>query len=407
MSHSETTVWAAITAMDEWENLPALIGMLKDQTWKNVRVLFCINQPDSWWDRPDKLEICQNNQRSLKFLKSISGLNIIVVDKSTRGLGWTEKRKGVGWARKILMDRISLEADPGDLIISLDADVRFSPDYFASVVESFRIHTRAVALSIPYYHELVDDPMKNRVILRYEIYMRYYAINLWFSNSPYSFTAIGSAIALPVAAYRAIGGITPHPGGEDFYLVQKLLKYGPVLVWNDHKVYPATRYSDRVGFGTGPAMKRGIQGDWSSYPLYPRIYFDSIKETIQLFGELHNETDPTPMDDFLKEKFKEDDLWKPLRTNSRSLSQFVRACHTKIDGLRTLQYLKWRHREKVQNDEKTLEGWLEQMDPRSKQLLEPGSLSFEKSPVGVLDSIRNRLVILEETLQQKNKILQL
>lgn len=407
VSHSETTVWAAIPAMDEWENLPALIGMLQEQTWKNVGVLICINQPDSWWDQPGKMGICLNNQRSLDFLNGVSGLNLTVVDKSSRGQGWTEKRKGVGWARKILMDQISREADPGDLIISLDADTRFSKDYFSSVVENFRNHPRAVAVSIPYYHDLVDDPVKNRVILRYEIYMRYYAINLWYAQSPYSFTAIGSAIALPVKAYRAIGGITPHPGGEDFYLVQKLLKYGPVLVWNPRKVYPATRYSDRVGFGTGPAMKRGVHGDWSGYPLYPRSYFDSIRKTIQLFGELYKHNVPTPMDPFLKEKFNEEDVWKPLRANSRSLSRFVRACHTKIDGLRTLQFLKWQHREKVQNDAMVLAEWLEQIDPKAKTSLELESLSFENSPVDKLDAIRNCLVSMEASIQQKNKVLHL
>jgi hypothetical protein len=305
------------------------------------------------------------------------------------------------------MDRICQQANPDDLIISLDADTRFHPGYFTSVVENFREHPQAIALSIPYYHELVDDPNKNRVILRYEIYMRYYAMNLWLSGSPYSFTAVGSAIALPVRSYKAIGGITPHPGGEDFYFMQKLVKYGPVLVWNTHKVYPATRYSDRVGFGTGPAMKRGVHGDWSSYPLYPKLYFTSIKETIHLFEELYEYTVPTPMDLFLKEKFKEDDLWEPLRKNSRSLTQFIKACHTKIDGLRTLQYLKWRHREKQQNDEMNLQEWFEQIDPKARQSLNLDSLSFEKSPVDLLNAIRNRLVSMESSIQQKNNILHL
>ncbi len=99
------------------------------------------------------------------------------------------------------------------------------PVIFNRLLNTFKHHPDAVALSVPYYHNLTGDEEKDRAILRYEIYMRYYAINLWRIGSPYNFTAVGSAMALPVWAYRAIGGITPHKSGEDFYFIQKLRKY--------------------------------------------------------------------------------------------------------------------------------------------------------------------------------------
>ncbi len=100
------------------------------------------------------------------------------------------------------------------------------------------------------------------------------------SGARISFTAIGSAMALPVKSYRAIGGMTPHKSGEDFYFLQKLRKFGKVLTWNKEKVYPEARYSDRVFFGTGPAMIKGRDGDWSSYPIYPFELFDEIKADV-------------------------------------------------------------------------------------------------------------------------------
>jgi hypothetical protein len=178
-------------------------------------------------------------------------------------------------------------------------------------------------------------------MLRYEIYMRNYNIQLMLINCPYAFTALGSAMVVPVWAYRAIGGMTPKKSGEDFYFLQKLRKYGHLLVWNREKVYPGTRFSDRVFFGTGPAMIRGRAGDWNSYPVYHQPFFNDIKNTFDLFPRLYEDPEtPTPLDEFLKKVFGEGNPWKPILTNCRSREQFIRACQQKLDGLRILQYLK-------------------------------------------------------------------
>ena len=141
----------------------------------------------------------------------------------------------------------------------------------------------AVALSNPYYHKLTGAEAEDRAILRYEIYMRNYAINMLLINSPYAFTAMGSAIALPVSSYKAIGGLTPKLSGEDFYFLQKLRKYGNINIHNKEKVYPAARFSDRVFFGTGPAMIKGNDGDWESYPIYHIQLFKNIERTYESF----------------------------------------------------------------------------------------------------------------------------
>ncbi len=276
-------IYVALPAMDEADYLPEFIECLRNQSFRNFVVVVCVNQPDNWWEDEDRISICQNNNQSIKFIESIRDIDIQLIDKSSKGNGWTGKNFGVGWARKTIMDQISIEAEESDIIISLDADTTFASDYFSSVLQNFLHHPKTVAISGPYYHELTGDEAKDRAILRYEIYMRYFAINMWRIGSPYSFTAIGSAIALPVSSYKAIVGITPHKSGEDFYLLQKLRKYGQIVYWNKEKVYPAARYSERVGFGTGPAMIKGREGDWNSYPIYPFEYFDEVKLTYELF----------------------------------------------------------------------------------------------------------------------------
>jgi glycosyltransferase involved in cell wall biosynthesis len=394
-------IYIALPAMNELENLEDFIRCCRSQTFQNFKLVICVNQPDDWWEHEDKRHICENNTKTVKVLQSINDLKIEVIDKCSKGKGWKGKDFGVGWARKTVMDQINRQAEAQDVMISLDADTRFNPGYFDSVLQNFKNHAEAVALSVPYYHQLTGDDEKDRAILHYEIYMRYYAINLWRIESPYNFTAIGSAMALPVKSYRAIGGITPHKSGEDFYFIQKLRKYGKVLTWNNEKVYPAARYSDRVFFGTGPAMIKGRDGDWSSYPIYPFEYFDEIKATSDLFPAMFEKDIPTPMDEFIKEKFDNQNIWKPLRENCKSSESFVKACHNKIDGLRILQFLKWRNSKNEMTDEDNLARWFQQFyHEKIKDL--PFDLTkfvFATQPTGDLDLIRNLLCDIEEKIQ--------
>jgi hypothetical protein len=314
----------------------------------------------------------------------------------------------VGQARKALMDAIILEADPHDLIVSLDADTTFGPDYFSTIVESFRTNPQVAALAVPYYHRLTGDPVKDRAILRYELFMRYYAINLWRIGSPYSFTAIGSAIALPVSSCKAIGGITPHKSGEDFYFMQKLRKFGPVLTWNPEKVYPAARYSDRVGFGTGPAMIRGSKGDWKSYPIYNAGHFDEVRQTYDLFPHLFPNDLSSTMDPFIREKFGESSIWQPLRENSKTAKQFIRSCHLKLDAFRVLQFLRWKKENENNNftDEQSLFGFLMEYFPEHYHSLpfEPREFSFLESPAEQMDFLRDLLAGIEEDFRKTHLI---
>jgi hypothetical protein len=159
-------------------------------------------------------------------------------------------------------------------------------------------------------------------------------------RNPYAFTAVGSAMAFPVWAYRKAGGITPVNSGEDFYFMQKLVKIGKLINWCESVAFPSPRFSNRVVFGTGPALIKGSSGDWSSYPIYAPELFDRVADTYQCFTRLYPEDVPTPMDEFLFSCFKTRELWSPLRKNYRSTENFIQACINKVDGLRILQFLR-------------------------------------------------------------------
>lgn len=330
----------AIPAIDELDHLPVTLDNLAAQRVDYpFTVYVCVNQPESWWNNPDKIDVCQNNQQLIKFIRNYPKLPIEIIDKSSLGNGWGDKNHGVGWARRTLFDHILSVATAEDVIVSLDADTCVKPEYLQSIGENFENRT-LTAVSLPYYHRLTDDDAANRAILRYEVYMRSYLINLYGISSPYNFTAVGSAIAVRVEALRKIGNITPMKSGEDFYLLQKLRKMAPISNWNAQAVYPAARFSARVYFGTGPAMIKGNEGHWESYPIYHYSLFSSIKDTYLQLAKLYTEDFETPFLQFLKEQYRDDKLWVPIRQNSKTLERFERAFHEKADGLRILQYLK-------------------------------------------------------------------
>jgi hypothetical protein len=231
-----------------------------------------------------------------------------------------------------------------------------------------------VALSNPYYHKLIGREPEDRAVLRYEIYMRCYHLNLVRIGSPYAFTALGSAMAVRVEAYRKIGGMSTKKSGEDFYFLQQLCKIGTVATDNSVVVYPETRLSDRVFFGTGPALIRGVGGDWKSYPIYSPKLWDEVAHIYQNFNSY----------------FSADDIQK-FRANSKTEIQFQKFCHEKFDGLRILQYLKTKHAERPQSDEI---GLRENLEVFGIPIALPEEFSFETAKIEMLDEIRNRLVSL-------------
>jgi len=333
-------LFLCLPILNEADRLAALLENIALQSYKNIELIACVNQPEEWWNLGDTLKQCLDNQKSIEILKQETLFPITIIDKSSKGKAWTGKQKGVGWARKLVMDEAAKSGKEEDLIVSIDADTAYPADYLNSLVHLFNSKKTKVGLANPYYHPLTSDEAQNYAILRYEIYMRNYAINMLLIDNPYHFTALGSAMATSLKVYKKVGGLSPKASGEDFYFLQKLSKYGELSHWNHLKVFPAARFSNRVNFGTGPAMIKGNQGDWSSYPIYPHSLFQKVRQTYDTFPILFEKEIQTPMSAFLQQQFKRDEIWLPLRKNYKSEQQFIKACQTLVDGLRILQFLK-------------------------------------------------------------------
>ncbi|MEI7596113.1 MAG: glycosyltransferase family 2 protein [Bacteroidota bacterium] len=390
----------AIPILDELDYIENTIACINKQSYTEFQIYICVNQPDFWWEG-ERIEKCLNNQKTIEWLRS-NHPTIIIIDKSSKGNGWKDKDHGVGWARKILMDKIAESTTESDIIVSLDADTEISDNYLESIITAFNDNPNALALSNPYYHKLTKNVNSNIAVLRYEIYMRCYAINMMLIKSPYAFTALGSAISFPIKSYKMIKGIAPKKSGEDFYFLQRLRKTGNLLVWNSSTVFPASRFSNRVFFGTGPAMIKGNNGDWSSYPIYHFSLFENINKTYKCFHQLFTEDINTPLDDFFKETFGEENIWKPLRTNFKTLKNFINACHNKFDGLRVLQYVKTNQAKTGLTDEICLYENLKYFF--NKEIIDK-SFKFDESNVLELNKIRDILFEKEQELQKSCKII--
>ena len=396
-------IYVAIPAMDELQELPLTLQDLAEQ---QVRVPFevhvCVNQPETYWEEDQNRLVCIHNQELLSFLKTYSTLPVQVLDYASPGNGWKGKNFGVGWARKVLFENILKSANPEDIIISLDADTRINSNYLQSIADNFAQHPGWPAIAVPYYHPLTGDEARDRAILRYEFYMRNYAINLLRIESPYGFTAIGSAIAMRAGALRKIGNITPLKSGEDFYLMQKMRKMAIVGLYNDECVYPAARYSSRVAFGTGPAMMKGSQGDWDSYPIFAQSCFESIAESYSLLPQLFQQDVNTDFLKFLQEGAKSEvSLWQNIRQNVKDHPHFIQAFHEKADGLRILQFVRRQHKNTQTEEAPTLYENLSSWIPENIPSWWKPEQLFEQLSVEQMNDIRDLLFHYENELRKK------
>lgn len=396
-------LFVALPILNESENIETLLDCLRQQSFSNFEVVVCVNQYDDWWQNPNKVVICEDNLKSIEFLKLADDINIHIIDRSSKGKGWPAKKGGVGWARKTVMDYIITISDIDDIIVSIDADTYYPSDYLQSISDYFVKNEKSGGLAISYYHKLVGYDT-DRLILRYEIYMRYYLLNMFRIRNPYSFTALGSAMAFPVWSYRKVGGLTPVSAGEDFYFLQKLVKSSGIGVNCSSVAYPSARMSDRVDFGTGPALIKGNAGNWESYPHYQCTFFDQIEITYSLFNKLYEENVETPMDEFLIQQFGRTNIWEPLRNNYKDQRNFINACVNKVDGLRILQFLRKMQSTNKFRDEKIIYDYLstyfnDKIDNNLRMRLE--SFDYRNSPVELLSELRDFLFLKEMEMRKK------
>lgn len=186
-------------------------------------------------------------------------------------------REGVGLARKLGGDLVAALWARGRLSCRLiacsDADVTLPGDYFEQLTQPES--SRSAAWLWPYRHEAGGDPAIDAATVLYEISLRYYVLGLASAGSSYAYQSVGSTLCVDASAYLSVRGVPKREAAEDFYLLDKLAKVGPLRRPPLAPVAIRARASQRVPFGTG-RRSREIADELATgreFELYsPRIF---------------------------------------------------------------------------------------------------------------------------------------
>jgi hypothetical protein len=341
-----------VPAVAEYDNINNLLNSLRKNDRKyfsNTLVLFVINNGESASD-----DVIFNNSQTILLLNNLIGndqINIGIVDASSQSLCLPDKDAGVGLARKIGMDlALSLfdfASSAKKLLICLDADCELQNNYLAAIVDFFS-QNRINAAVVEYEHQLPEDELDKSAIISYEIFLRYYVQGLAYAKSPYAFHAIGSTMICDVESYIKIGGMNKRKAAEDFYFLEKLAKVVNIYKISQTKVYPSSRTSWRVPFGTGQRMNRFLAGTHDEFSLFDPQIFDFLKKWNEAYysSNIHNvnefltaaeKIDPAIKEFLVLNSFEEQ--WEKILSNSKSEVQIQKQKKIWFDAFRTLKLI--------------------------------------------------------------------
>ncbi|GHT40555.1 hypothetical protein FACS189437_06300 [Bacteroidia bacterium] len=265
---------------------------------------------------------------------------------------------GAGLPRKIGMDvavkQFEEEGNPAGIIVSLDADCLVEDNYLTEIYRSFK-QNKLNSATIEFHHpveQLADDDALRKACEVYEEYLRYYRAALEYTGYPYAYYTIGSAFAVTAKTYRQAGGMGKQQAGEDFYFLQKVFPLGKTQFIDTTCVYPAARISDRVPFGTGPAIGKMIGEEQIRKLSYQVAAFTELKNLFAkvdlFFGQTAPEIEkelqelPPYFRRFLEEEHFLDKM-EELNQHTATVFNFKKRFFSYFTAFKILKYLNFVH----------------------------------------------------------------
>lgn len=353
-----------IPALAELENIKSLLASLSEndpEFFNESLFIFVINHTTSALP-----EFKENNLSSIKLLKNIihketghelisminnSGLQIGFIDASSPGKELDEEDGGVGLARKIGFDLalgiLDYSGEDKNILISLDADCTVDKNYLTSIVRAFNRNNLSAAV-INYNHKIDVGDSNTEAIICYEILLRYYVLGLRYTESPFAFHTIGSAIACDYISYIRAGGMNKKKAGEDFYFLQKLAKLYNITSIYSTTVYPSSRNEVRTPFGTAKRMDDFHSQTTQNYLLYNPLSFVVLKEWLNLFNSdsaLHTDGLMIEAEKISKQLFefliskKFPEQWNKILSNCKNEQQISYQRKNWFDAFKTLKLI--------------------------------------------------------------------
>ncbi len=263
-----------------------------------------------------------------------------------------KKHAGVGLARKIGMDeavrRFEIINRKDGIIVCFDADCTCQSNYLLEINNYYQNFHETNAAIIYFEHPLEGSfqPEIYTGIINYELHLRYYKNALQYINHPSSFHSIGSCITVTSEAYQKQGGMNKKKAGEDFYFIQKLIPLGNIKNINSTTVYPSSRPSDRVPFGTGKAIEKILQKEDTNYFSYNPKSFEDLKLLFDEVSNLYYSNDEQSVVKGLPECIKTYLIninfltgLEKIKKNCKSEKQFTKSFYHWFNGFLVLKYI--------------------------------------------------------------------
>lgn len=342
-----------IPAIDEYENLKILIESLEKNNREYLNktlFIFAINNlasSDEYVKEQNKLTL----DYFIKYQSNNAAINLAYIDISTPGNEMPEKEGGVGVARKIGMDlaltKFDYEKSSKKIIIALDADCTVDNNYLEMIYTNF--YEKNISAGYVNFRHTEDIDEENlKAIICYEIFLRYYVLGLTFANSPYAYHSIGSTMACDAESYIQAGGMNKRKAAEDFYFMEKLSKNNPIIKIDGTSIYPSSRGSWRVPFGTGQRVNRYLSYEMDEYKLYsPKsfellgkwnlIFFANNAKTGKEYIKSAEALSPI-LSNFLKSNSFESS-WDKILKNTKTNEQIQKQKKLWFDGFRNLKLI--------------------------------------------------------------------
>lgn len=320
-------------------------------SWRDCLLILVINSPpnddDQWAEDWLQLITPEWQAANLQFQSLPGNTGMLLVNR----LGHSEY--GVGNARKAGNDIACALYQNGALsscwLANTDADAELPDDYLDTLRQSNADDT--AALVFPYRH-ITDDPTSAlyQATRLYEFSLAYYVAGLGFAGSPYAYQTLGSILAVSLQHYSRVRGFPKRLAGEDFYLLNKLAKTGRIVSLTAPTIAIQSRLSDRVPFGTGPAIERQLDTHHPK-PLtfYQPSSFLLLQQVLQhMSAQLSDggtSTDIPPQLPAALEFLQADKILRHCRQQGKIPAQRIQQLHQHLDAFKTLKLIHWWHQQ--------------------------------------------------------------
>ncbi len=304
------------------------------------------------------------NQKTVKELlswqeKKYNNLEMIILT----AFDLEDKVWGVGLSRKIGLDFAAAESKSLKKnlpLIWLDADCIVSKNYLTYISKTFQ--TDKFDLGHLYFeHDLkkLDGNELNldlkKGIIFYELFLRYYYQSLKETGYPFACHTVGSCLVCSSYFYQNQGGMNIKKAGEDFYFINKNIIQARFINLTKATVYPSSRTSDRVPFGTGKAQSQWLNKQDKFGQTYNPHIFNKLNKLFKNLETIYQERDKNKntfkahlktihegVYDFFEQK-NYVDIFLRIRKESKDYQQFEKKFFGWFNTFKILKFVHFMH----------------------------------------------------------------